>query len=94
MASYWCSLAGNKETRHLGSSPRDNTHAGKGDCGRRRLVEKGECQAEQERKRCTAEMEQWHREEAVRRIETALQEIKNDLLEISLKVQKGNFTAF
>ena len=47
-----------------------------------RLVEEGERQAELERQRCAAQMEQWEREEAERRAAEALKDSKEELLEI------------
>jgi hypothetical protein len=47
-----------------------------------RLVEEGERQAELERQRWAAQMEQWDREEAERRAAKALKESKEELLEI------------
>lgn len=47
-----------------------------------RLVEEGERQAELERQRWAAGMEQWEREEAERRAAKALKESKEELLEI------------
>ena len=47
-----------------------------------RLVEEGECQAELERQRWAAQMEQWHREEAERAAAKAHKESKEELLEI------------
>ena len=47
-----------------------------------RLVEEGEREAERERQRWAAQMEQWHREEAERRAAKALKDSKEELLEI------------
>ena len=47
-----------------------------------RLVEEGERQAELERQRWAAQMEQWEREEAERRAAEALKDSKEELLEI------------
>ena len=47
-----------------------------------RLVEEGERQAELERQRWAAQMEQWEREEAERRAAEALKDSKKELLEI------------
>ena len=47
-----------------------------------RLVEEGERQAELERQRWAAQMEQWEREEAERRAAKALKESKEELFEI------------
>ena len=47
-----------------------------------RLVEEGERQAELERQRWAAQMEQWEREEAERRTAKALKESKEELLGI------------
>jgi hypothetical protein len=47
-----------------------------------RLVEEGERQAELERQRWAAQMEQWEREEAERCTAKALKESKEKLLEI------------
>ena len=47
-----------------------------------RLVEEGERQAELERQRWAAQMEQWEREEAERRAAKVLKESKEELLEI------------
>jgi hypothetical protein len=47
-----------------------------------RLIEEGERQAELERQRWGAQMEQWEREEAERRTAKALKESKEELLDI------------
>ena len=47
-----------------------------------RLVEEGKRQAELERQRWAAQMEEWEREEAERRAAEALKDSKEELLEI------------
>ena len=75
-------MAGNKKSRPHSPNPHDRTRIGKGNHRDCTLVEEGERQAELERQRWTAQMEQWDREEAERRTAKALKESKEELLGI------------
>lgn len=74
-----------RETKTQGLSERVSVivrHLEKATAEVARLVEEGERQAELERQRWEAQMEQWRREEAERRAAKAVKDSKDELLEV------------